>query len=75
MLPDLERKLLRILFNFTIQRRRMPMMGELERMTGRGKKDILEGLRQLERERYIHWPNPPELEEILVLEAFERGSL
>ncbi|RCX22620.1 hypothetical protein DFP94_101200 [Fontibacillus phaseoli] len=73
MLPDLDRKLLRILFNFSIQRRRMPMMGELERMTGRRKEDILEGLRALEREQYIHWPDPPQLQDILVLEAWDRG--
>lgn len=74
MLPDLERKVLRILFNFSIQRRRMPMMGELERMTGRSKKDILEGLRHLEREEYIHWPDAPELHSILVLEAWDREA-
>ncbi|MEK5477261.1 hypothetical protein NYE70_09920 [Paenibacillus sp. FSL R5-0407] len=74
MLPDLERKLLRILFNFSTQRGRVPMMGELERMTGRRKEDILDGLRALERERYIHWPDSPVLAGIQVLEAWDRGA-
>ncbi len=75
MLPDLERKLLRILFNFSTQRGRMPMMGELERMTGRREKDIAEGLRWLEQERYIQWSDPPALASIQVLEAWDRGVL
>lgn len=75
MLPDLERKLLRILFNFSLQRGRMPMMGELTRMTGRREKDILAGLRQLESEQYIQWPDPPELANMIVLEAWDRALL
>ncbi|MEF2964901.1 hypothetical protein V3851_03585 [Paenibacillus sp. M1] len=75
MLPDLERKLLRILVNFSLQQRRMPMMGELTRKTGRKDKDLLDGLRRLERERYIEWPDPPNPQNIRILEISDREAL
>lgn len=74
MLPDLERKLLRILYNFSSKRRRMPEMGELERMTGRGKNDVISGLNMLEQEQYISWPDKQFLHSIVVLEGWERGK-
>lgn len=45
MLPDLERKLLRILYSYSTQRKRMPTIDELEIKTGRNKQDIFAGLR------------------------------
>lgn len=74
MLPDLERKLLRILYNFSSKRRRMPEMGELERMTGRASNDVIRGLNVLEKEQYISWPDKSHLQSIVVLEGWERGK-
>ncbi|WP_234414150.1 hypothetical protein [Paenibacillus sp. CAA11] len=51
MLPDLERKLLRILWNISSQRRRNPTWEELQRMTGRHKISILAGLQHLEEKQ------------------------
>lgn len=72
MLSDLERKLLRIMFNFSTQRHRMPTLVELEIKTGRNQHDIFEGLRGLVEQRYIFWPDNPRLDTIVILEGWER---
>ncbi|MEJ3720055.1 hypothetical protein WGM54_18895 [Paenibacillus polymyxa] len=51
MLPDIERKLLRMLYNFFAQQQRMPTMQELEIKTGRRIEDIQAGLLSLERDK------------------------
>ncbi|ANS76794.1 hypothetical protein AWM70_21230 [Paenibacillus yonginensis] len=55
MLPDLQRKLLRILFNFSTQQRRMPNWPELERKTGRRKQELAAALGQLQEKGFIAW--------------------
>ncbi|MFD3262248.1 hypothetical protein ACE3MQ_27010 [Paenibacillus lentus] len=67
MLPDLERKLLRIIYNFWSQRRRIPTMKELERTTGRAERDIVTALHQLEREEYLQWPDKSTLHTMRLL--------
>lgn len=67
MLPDLERKLLRIIYNFWTQRRRVPTMKELERTTGRPQRDIVATLHNLERNQYIQWPDKSTLHSIRLL--------
>lgn len=74
MLEDLERKLLRILFNFATQRHRMPTIEELGIKTGRSKQEIFSGLRGLVEQRYIFWPDNPKLDTIVILEAWERDQ-
>lgn len=74
MLNDLERKLLRVLYNFSTQRHRMPTIRELEIKTGRSKQDIYAGLRVLVEQRYIFWPDNPRLDTIVILEAWERET-
>ncbi len=74
MLCDMERKLLRILFNFATQRHRMPTIEELEIKAGRSKQDIYAGLRGLVEQRYIFWPDNPKLDTIVILEAWERDQ-
>ncbi|MDU0332649.1 hypothetical protein RW092_20985 [Paenibacillus sp. 3LSP] len=74
MLNDLERKLLRVLFNFSKQTHRMPTIKELEIKTGRSKQDIYAGLRVLVEQRYIFWPDNPRLDTIVILEAWERET-
>lgn len=74
MLNDLERKLLRILSNFSTQRRRMPTIEELKIKTGRNEHDIFAGLRGLVEQQYIFWPDNPRLDTIVILEAWERDQ-
>lgn len=74
MLTNLERKLLRIMYNFVTQRHRMPVIEELEIKTGRSKQDIFSGLRGLVEQRYIFWPDNPRLDTIVILEAWERDQ-
>ncbi len=74
MLTNLERKLLRIMYNFVTQRHRMPVIEELEFKTGRSKQDIFTGLRGLVEQRYIFWPDNPQLDTIVILEAWERDQ-
>ncbi|MEJ3718408.1 hypothetical protein WGM54_10360 [Paenibacillus polymyxa] len=52
MLPDIERKLLSILYNFSAQNGRMPIMNELEIKTGRSVTDIKSGSVDLEKDNY-----------------------
>lgn len=75
MLPDIERKLLRILYNFFAQKRRMPTMNELEIKTGRSVADIQAGLLALEKDNYILWDDKPSLRDIVILEGWERGQI
>lgn len=72
MLTDLERKLLRVLANYNLRTRRMPTKTELERMIGRRYKDIENGLTGLVEKEYIFWPDKPQLETIVILEAWDR---
>lgn len=74
MLSDLERKLLRILYNFSLKQRRMPNNTELVRLTGRSREDITKGLRGLVEQNYIFWPDNPDLSTIVILEAWDRDT-
>lgn len=74
LLPDIERKLLRILYNFFAQKRRMPTMNELEVKTGRSVTDIKVGLLSLEKDNYILWDDKSSLRDIVILEGWERGQ-
>ncbi|MNE73448.1 hypothetical protein D3C80_1694590 [compost metagenome] len=75
MLSDLERKLLRILYNFSSQKRRMPFKPEFERLTGRRYADIDAALNELVQQGYILWPDRPLLQTIVILEGWERDQL
>lgn len=75
MLPDIERKLLRILFNFFRQKRRMPTMNELEVKTGRRVEDIRTGLLALEQDNYITWEDKSDTRHIVIIEGWERGQI
>lgn len=74
MLLDIERKLLRILYNYSTQRHRMPTIDELEIKTGRSRQDIYAGLLGLVEQQYIFWPDNPKLDTIVILEAWERDQ-
>lgn len=74
MLPDFERKILRILYNYINQRRRMPTLNELETKTGQDKKRISEALMFLKKDNYISWDDQSDLNTIIILEGWERES-
>ncbi|WP_025716046.1 hypothetical protein [Paenibacillus sp. 1-18] len=74
MLPDIERKLLRILYNYSAGRRRLPTMKELEIKTGRSVTDIKAGLLALEKDNYILWDNKSDTRHIVILEGWDRDQ-
>lgn len=59
MLPDRERKLLRILINYPspLHQTRMPNWGRLETMTGRSRQEVRASLKYLVEHGYIIWPD------------------
>ena len=75
MLPDLERKLLRILYNYFAQHRHMPTMTELTVKTGKQDTEITAALRHMEQERYITWENNTSTQHVILLEGWERPSV
>ncbi|MGG1615536.1 hypothetical protein ACIFQM_06115 [Paenibacillus sp. NRS-1782] len=74
MLPDLERKLLRILYNYFAQHRHMPTMTELTVKTGKRDNEITAALRHMEEECYITWENNSSTQHVVLLEGWERPS-
>lgn len=71
MLSDIERKVLRIIGNYTAGRRRTPTVDELCIKTGRDRGGIMTVLDMLAREEYIEWRRS-EPDKMTVLEAWER---
>ncbi|MFD3261835.1 hypothetical protein ACE3MQ_24865 [Paenibacillus lentus] len=74
-MSDFERKLLRILYNFTSRRHRMPTVTELERVTGKTVGVIEQGLVGLVEQQYILWTDRPNLDTIVILEGWEREQV
>ncbi|GIO31130.1 MULTISPECIES: hypothetical protein [Paenibacillus] len=72
MLADIERKILRILYNYSSGRRRMPSMHELMIKTGKSKQHIMQSLIQLEKQSYILWEDRRHVESIRILQGWER---
>jgi DNA-binding MarR family transcriptional regulator len=71
VLSDIERKVLRIIANFSVGRRRTPTVDELCVKTGRDRGGIMAVLETLAREEYIEWSRS-EPDKMTVLEAWER---
>ncbi|MHB0944549.1 hypothetical protein ACYCSU_23665 [Paenibacillus sp. ALE1] len=74
MLTDRERKLLRILYNYSAGRRRLPTIKELEIKTGRSVADIKAGLLALEKDNYILWENKSDTRHIVIIEGWDRDQ-
>jgi hypothetical protein len=55
MLSDIERKVLRIIANFSVGRRRTPTVDELCVKTRRSRSGVMEVLAALAREKSIEW--------------------
>ncbi|WP_342405636.1 hypothetical protein [Brevibacillus sp. FSL K6-2834] len=72
MLSDIERKILRVIANYSAGRRRTPTVDELCIKTGRSRGGIMEVLEVLKREEYINWDRM-QPDKIELLEAWERG--
>lgn len=73
MLPDPERKLLRILINYPspLHKSRMPDFKRLETMTGRRRPDLLRGLQYLEDQGFIVWPDKSVTDGIQIIKTEE----
>lgn len=74
MLNDYERKVLRILYNYSNVRRRFPTLQELTIKTGRSKADIVAALDGLAAANYITWENKSDTANIVIVEGWERES-
>jgi hypothetical protein len=72
MLADIDRKILRILYNYSSGRHRLPTMEELTIKTGKAAKDITRSLIRLEDQLYIIWENKPFVESIRILQSREQ---
>jgi len=70
MLTDLERKTLRILFNFSNLYRRMPTVKELEKKTGARAVNIFKALDRLYKQGYITW-QPRVVQSIQIINVWE----
>ncbi|WP_339273596.1 helix-turn-helix domain-containing protein [Paenibacillus sp. FSL W8-0426] len=71
---DYERKVLRILYNYSNVRRRFPTLQELVVKTGRSKADIIVALDGLVDANYILWRDKPDTSTIVILEGWEREA-
>lgn len=69
MLQDIERKLLRVLYNFSRQKRRMPMWVELEHKMGHNKREIADLIRGLIEKEYLFFPDNPDLSTLVILKT------
>ncbi|MEC0239430.1 hypothetical protein P4H66_06120 [Paenibacillus dokdonensis] len=74
MLEDIDRKILRILYNYSSGRRRLPSMEELVIKTGKTKKDITQCLINLEDQLFIIWENKKYVETIKIIQGWENGG-
>ncbi|MNH78557.1 hypothetical protein D3C73_308630 [compost metagenome] len=76
MLSDFERKLLRILYNYSLKYRVMPDLETIMRLTGRHRsQEVTEGLLGLEKDNYIEWRDKDDLQSISIIEGWERGTI
>ncbi|WP_051775777.1 LexA family transcriptional regulator [Paenibacillus tyrfis] len=71
MLADAERKVLRIIANYSAGRKRMPSLMELGRKTGKSREGLLNVLGVLGKEGYILWSSA-DPERIILIQAWER---
>lgn len=71
MLSDIERKVLRVIANYSTGRRKTPTVDELCIKTGRNRGGIMTVLEVLANEEYIEWQRS-EPDNMTILEAWER---
>ncbi|WP_339167124.1 hypothetical protein NSQ24_01570 [Brevibacillus sp. FSL L8-0520] len=71
MLQDIERKVLRIIYNYSTIRRRPPTIDVISVKTGRDRGGVMTVLEVLAREKYIEW-NRSNPDHMVVIEGWER---
>ncbi|WP_183587898.1 hypothetical protein [Paenibacillus rhizosphaerae] len=74
MLKDIGRKILRILSNYLSRHNKLPNLEQLETMAGKRKDQILQTLKELEKQERIRWENKSSVENIMILQAWERDT-
>ncbi|OMC63697.1 hypothetical protein BK126_26245 [Paenibacillus sp. FSL H7-0326] len=74
MISDFERKVHRILYNYSGQRLRMPTMKELQTKTGHDGNKIKDALLNLEKQVLIAWEDKESLDSIVLLKGWEDES-
>ncbi|MGF7050432.1 hypothetical protein J2T13_004970 [Paenibacillus sp. DS2015] len=72
MLADAERKLLRVLYNYSKRHNVIPTIGDLERLTGRYRNGIWESLITLRSLGYIYWEDKASMNSIQIIEGWEK---
>ena len=72
MLEDLERKILRILYNFYSMHNVFPTIKELQIKTGKKEGRIKHVLLELEKKGYISWEDKRSIDSIIILKAWEQ---
>ncbi|WJQ80977.1 hypothetical protein [Brevibacillus brevis] len=70
-LSDIERKVLRIIGNYSAMKPRPPSVDEICVKTGRSREDVMTVLETLAREKYIEWRRT-EPDKMDVFETWER---
>lgn len=73
-LSDIERKVLRVIGNYSAGRRRTPTVDELCIKTGRDRGGIMTILDALTKEEYIEW-HRSEPDQMEVFETWERNGV
>ncbi|WP_337033176.1 hypothetical protein [Paenibacillus illinoisensis] len=74
MLTDYQRKVLRILYNYSGIRRRFPTIHELTVKTGKHEPDVKDALNALVAAEYISWGDKSDTNTIVILEGWERET-
>jgi hypothetical protein len=70
MLNDIERKILRIISNYSSGRNRMPTVHQLMIKTGRSQVDVMDVLETLAKQNFIEW-HAYDIDNIVLLKAWE----
>lgn len=55
MLRDIERKVLRIIYNFNVGRKRLPSLREISVKTGKQEGEIVYIIKKLAEQGYVQW--------------------
>lgn len=73
MAKDIERKLIRILANFSTLHHRMPTIREIENKTGRSREGVYEVLADLTKQGFLEWSKDDPDRIILLDEEYDKG--
>lgn len=74
MLTDIERKMLRILHNYSTVHHHMPSPQLLRAKTGRNEAGIAKVLAGLAEKGYIDWSMGSPISKVVIIHPFEKGQ-